>query len=142
MKLICAWLLIGGAVCCNPSLAETPAPRHADARFSEEDFLPVRSLALSPGPVQRRKLEAAGLPSFFLIGDDPLSRFWLKQRATWLAKRNVVGLVVNVQSKIALEGLRQIAPGLTLAPVSADDLAQRLSLKHYPVLITADRVEQ
>jgi integrating conjugative element protein (TIGR03765 family) len=66
----------------------------------------------------------------------------LKQRQTRLAALNAVGLVVNVQSKAALEHLRQIAPGLTLSPVSADDLGQRLKLQHYPVLITADRLEQ
>nr|MBF3175129.1 DUF2859 domain-containing protein [Pseudomonas aeruginosa] len=30
----------------------------------------------------------------------------------------------------------------TLAPASGDDLAQRLGLRHYPVLITATGIEQ
>jgi integrating conjugative element protein (TIGR03765 family) len=66
----------------------------------------------------------------------------LKRRHPRLGQLNAVGLIVNVESKTALEGLRRIAPGLSMSPVSADDLAQRLGLKHYPVLITADSVEQ
>jgi integrating conjugative element protein (TIGR03765 family) len=38
--------------------------------------------------------------------------------------------------------LRRLAPGLTLAPASGDDFAQRLGLRHYPVLITATGIEQ
>ena len=53
-----------------------------------------------------------------------------------------MGLVVNVESMAALTALRRLAPGLTLAPASGDDLAHRLGLRHYPVLITATGVEQ
>ena len=49
---------------------------------------------------------------------------------------------VNVESMAALTALRRLAPGLILSPASGDDLAQRLGLRHYPVLITATGVEQ
>ncbi|WP_285374220.1 integrating conjugative element protein [Pseudomonas sp. lyk4-TYG-107] len=142
MKIRYPWILLICAVFCCGSSAQTVEPRHADARYSEEDFLPVHSSALSPGLVKSRTLDAAGLPSFFLIGDDPHSRSWLKKRHLRLTTLNAVGLVVNIESKAALESLRHIAPGLTLSPVSADDLAQRLNLQHYPVLITASKIEQ
>jgi integrating conjugative element protein (TIGR03765 family) len=105
-------------------------------------MLPVRSTSLSPGSVERQALSATGLPAFFLIGDDQRSRNWLKQRLHVLVKMNAVGLVVKVESKSALDRLRQAAAGLTLTPVSADDLAHRLNLRHYPVLITANSIEQ
>jgi hypothetical protein len=38
--------------------------------------------------------------------------------------------------------LRSLVPGLPLSPASGDDLAQRLGLRHYPVLITATGIEQ
>ena len=38
--------------------------------------------------------------------------------------------------------VRAIAPGLNLSPMSADDLAERLGLRHYPVLVTATGIEQ
>lgn len=82
------------------------------------------------------------LTALFLIGDDERSRAWLRQRQTALRELGAVGLVVNVKSMAALTALRRLAPGLTLSPVSGDDLAQRLGLRHYPVLITATGVEQ
>ncbi|VVM80066.1 hypothetical protein PS664_02240 [Pseudomonas fluorescens] len=121
---------------CNITWASDLEP------FSEADMLPVRSALLSPGDVSSRSLDAPGLPPLFLIGDDPRSRTWLQQRYATLRDLNAIGLVVNVDSPTALEQLRQAAPDLTLSPVAADDLAQRLNLQHYPVLITADAVEQ
>jgi integrating conjugative element protein (TIGR03765 family) len=126
----------------NLCVADALKPEHAEARYSEEEMLPVRSTLLSPGLVERRVLDVTGLPSFFLIGEDARSRNWLRQRLPALMKMNAVGLVVNVESKAALDSLRQAAAGLTLTPVSADELAQRLNLRHYPVLITASSVEQ
>ena len=52
-----------------------------------------------------------------------------------------MGLVVNVATPEALVALRRLAPGLMLSPISGDDLAQRLGIRHYPVLITATGIE-
>ena len=105
-------------------------------------MLPVKSEQLSPGDVPRRVIQAPGLTPIFLIGDDDRSRAWLRQRGPALRDRNAIGLVVNVETAQALASLRQVAGGLTLSPVSGDDLAARLGLKHYPVLITATGIEQ
>lgn len=105
-------------------------------------MLPVRSGRLSPGAVQRRVIQAPGLTPIFLIGDDDRSRAWLKERGPALRDRNAIGLVVNVETAQALASLRQLAGGMTLSPVSGDDLAARLGLAHYPVLITATGIEQ
>ena len=47
------------------------------------------------------------------------------------------------QQYAAVDGkaLRRLAPGLMLSPISGDDLAQRLGIRHYPVLITATGIE-
>lgn len=116
--------------------------RQPDRRFSEADMLPVRSVRLSPGDVARRVIQAPGLTPIFLIGDDDRSRGWLHQRVRTLRDVGAVGLAVQVETPQALASLRAQAPGLTLAPVSGDDLAQRLGLHHYPVLITATGIEQ
>ncbi len=118
----------------------TPVP--PDRPYSEADMLPVRSEKLSSGDVARRVIQAPGLTPFFLIGDDNRSRAWLKVRGPALRERNAVGLVVNIETAEALTLLRQAAGGLTLSPVSGDDLATRLGLSHYPVLITATGIEQ
>lgn len=117
-------------------------PRPPAKPFNEADMLPVRSMQLSPGDVARRLIEAPGMPPFFLVGDDNRSRAWLRQRALRIHELNAVGLVVNVKSAEALAALRALVPGLLLSPVAGDDLAERLGLRHYPVLITATSVEQ
>ena len=123
-------------------LAPMPAPHAGNAADAEAAMLPVRSTQLSPGEVQRRVIRAPGLTALFLIGDDERSRAWLRQRQAALRELQAVGLVVNVESMAALTALRRLAPGLILSPASGDDLAQRLGLRHYPVLITATGVEQ
>lgn len=109
---------------------------------NEASMLPVRSMQLSPGVVARRVIEAPGLPPFFLVGDDQHSRAWLQQRALRLRELGAVGLVVNITSAETLAALRALVPGLPLSPVAGDDLAERLGLRHYPVLITATGIEQ
>ncbi len=127
--------------------AEVSAPRMEIPRppakpFHEVDMLPVRSMRLSPGDVARRVIEAPGLPPLFLVGDDERSRAWLRQRVLRLHELDAVGLVVNITSAEALAALRELVPGLSLSPVAGDDLAERLGLRHYPMLITATGVEQ
>jgi len=117
-------------------------PRPPAEAFSEADMLPVRSMRLSPGDVARRVIEAPGLPPFFLVGDDERSRTWLRQRSLRLHELHAVGLVVKVTSAENLAALRALVPGLSLSPVAGDDLAERIGLRHYPVLITATGLEQ
>ncbi|HFJ0421595.1 TPA: integrating conjugative element protein [Pseudomonas aeruginosa] len=117
-------------------------PRPPAKAFSEADMLPVRSMRLSPGDVSRRTIEAPGLTPLFLVGDDERSRAWLRQHASRLQALGATGLVVNVESAQALAALRALVPDLSLSPVSGDDMAERLTLHHYPALITATGIEQ
>lgn len=119
-----------------------PIPRLPSTIDGEAQMLPVRSAKLTPGAVARRVIEAAGLQPFFLIGDDEVSHAWLRRHAVSLRERSAAGLVVNVETTQGLERLRALAPGLQLWPASADDLADRLGLRHYPALITATGIEQ
>lgn len=104
-------------------------------------MLPVRSARLTTGDEPRRVIRAPGLLPLFLVGDDDRSRAWLRQRRAALQELRAVGLVVNVATPEALVALRRLAPGLMLSPISGDDLAQRLGIRHYPVLITATGIE-
>ncbi|VXD06589.1 Conjugal transfer protein [Enterobacterales bacterium 8AC] len=104
--------------------------------------LPVSTPELTPGKVEARALNLAGMRPLFLIGDDDLSRRWLAMRRDTLVQLNAVGLVVNVSSEAALSDLKKHADGLELVPVSGSDLAKRLGLSHYPVLLTEKGLEQ
>lgn len=104
--------------------------------------LPIRTPELSPGPLEARSLSMPGIRSIFLIGDDDLSRHWLALRRDRLVQLNAVGYVVNIVSKAAWDDLQHQANGLELLPVSGSDLAVRLGISHYPVLISEKGLEQ
>lgn len=111
--------------------------------YGENDMLPVTSERLSPGRVTSRGLDLpGGFTPIFLVGDDALSRQWLAQRGDILREMRAVGLVVQAQDLAALQALRAEAEGLELRPVSGDGLAERLGLRHYPVLISQRGIEQ
>lgn len=127
-----------------PRTATTPAvesPLPPNRRYREADFLPVRSTRLMPGTVTRREINVPGLRPIFLIGDDSRSRAWLRTNARKFQTLRAVGFVVQVESEEALQSLRRLVPDLTLVPASGDDIAQRLAIEHYPVLITATAIE-
>lgn len=103
---------------------------------------PVRSAQLSPGTVQGRVINAPGLQPVFLVGDDPLSRSWLLQRRDQLQQLQAMGLAINVASDERLAEIRRWAGNLQVLPTPADDLAARLGLRHYPVLLTPTAIQQ
>ncbi len=111
-------------------------------RGDETWVLPVHSARLSPGQVIPRALNMPGLQPFFLVGGDPSSLAWLRQRVDELNNMGAVGLAVEVPDNHTLALIRAAAPGLTILPVSGDDIATRLRIEHYPVLITATSLAQ
>ena len=125
-----------------PARPPIPTPKIPATPADEAAMLPVRSAKLTPGTVSRRVIEAPGLRPFVVVGDDEASHAWLRRQAASLRERGAVGLVVNVETVQGLARLRALVPGVPLAPVAGDDLAERLALRHYPVLITATGIEQ
>ena len=117
---------------------------HADlSTFADEAWiLPVRSSHLSPGPITSHALSMPSLRPFFLVGEDPQSLAWLRQRAAELQEMGATGLAVEVADIEALDRIRAAAPGITILPVNGNDIATRLQIEHYPVLITATSLEQ
>ncbi|MFS2159672.1 integrating conjugative element protein [Pseudomonas sp. Pseusp122] len=125
----------------QPSAPVTTSPI-GKLDVSRAQGLPVSSTRLSPGLVQGRVINAPGLTPFFLVGDDEQSRLWLTQHADALRQMQAMGLVVNVTSSQRLAVIQSWITGVRIAPTPGDDLAQRLGLEHYPVLITATAIEQ
>ncbi|EDX2836317.1 integrating conjugative element protein [Salmonella enterica] len=123
-----------------PSTLTPPSPSASPVTVDE--MLPVSTPEMAPGRVENRRSELTGMAPVFLVGDDALSRRWLAQRRGDLQRLHATGLVVNVTDGTALRDLQALAPGLTLLPASASDIARRLGLAHYPVLITADGLSQ
>lgn len=133
-------LLLSGPCLADP--VAQPATYRWHAGLDESAMLPVTSPSLSPGKLTPRSLELPGLPRLFLVGDDPYSLAWLTQRRAALQQIGAVGLAVEVADAAALQRLRAAASGLTILPISGEDIARRLGLQHYPVLITGSALEQ
>ena len=125
-----------------PARPPIPTPQVPATPADEAAMLPVRSAKLTPGTGPGRDIAAPGLRHFGDVGHDAASRAWVRSQAAALRERGAVGLVVNVETVQGLARLRTLVPGVPLAPMSGDDLAERLGLRHYPVLITATGIEQ
>ncbi|WP_236075122.1 integrating conjugative element protein [Marinobacter nauticus] len=107
--------------------------------------IPVSSPSLSIGRVTDE--EARNVPyhmvsrAMFLIGYDPVSRNWLKENRQFLASKNAVGFVVNVQTIPQMNELQSIAgEGITLQPMPGDRFAEHMNIKHYPFYLDRDGV--
>ncbi|RLM24749.1 conjugal transfer protein [Brenneria alni] len=106
----------------------------------ERAMLPVVTPELTVGIESHRPLNLPGIGALFLVGDDLASRSWLQLNAGKLSQMRAVGLIVNVTDVAALQLLRSLVPGVQMAPASGSELARRLQLRHYPVLITETAV--
>ncbi|MGJ8517637.1 integrating conjugative element protein [Carnimonas bestiolae] len=112
-------------------------------KATEADMLPVKSELLTPGRVATQRLNLpAGFPAFFIVGNDALSKRWLRERGNALRDMHAVGLVVNVDNASDMNTLRQVGEGIEMHPVKGDDLAERLHLNHYPVLVSEAGLQQ
>ncbi len=107
---------------------------------------PIRSEHLIPGKIKSRTIQTA-LPEpipepIFIVGDDALSKTWMNHYQRRLLSLHAKGFVVNVASKEKMAALRKQFSTLPLMPMPGDAFAQWLHLKHYPVLISNNLIEQ
>lgn len=115
-------------------------PKNYQAEFTG---LPVVTKSMAPGRVQTRTVNRPFLNQpIFIVGADELSLTWLREHRQQLKKYNATGIAVNVKTQKQLEQLVQASGGLAINPVAGDKISRQLSLKHYPALISATRIEQ
>lgn len=126
----------------QPIINETSPAPGIPSELNEADLLPIVSHFMTPGTVEHRQFELPGMLPIFLLGEDTLSQQWLAANRDKLLQMQATGMVVHVSHLDALNRLREIGGQLPLMPVSADDLAGRLHLTHYPVLIDSRGLHQ
>ncbi|MBN2701037.1 MAG: integrating conjugative element protein [Methylothermaceae bacterium] len=130
-----------------PSSASLPSPaRPPNPNPNLDDRLfPVHTSNMTPGAVKGRRLRFPngwrGRP-LFVVGDDPRSLRWLKRHYRRLAELGAGGLVTEVESMDRFLALARAFPALRLTPAPADMIAETYGLRHYPVLISREFVEQ
>lgn len=102
----------------------------------------VVTKSLSPGFVKSKNISEPQLSQpIFIVGDDNLSKKWLKKYSSQLNKLHALGIIVNTS------GSRQTSEiskkyHVVLLPIKGTELSNRFHLKHYPVLISAHKIEQ
>ncbi|MBD1225986.1 integrating conjugative element protein [Xenorhabdus griffiniae] len=122
--------------------SESPLNKAVPELPSFEMVLPIKTPEMVPGIVQNRLLNLPGIGALFLVGDDELSLTWLSQNADKLQALNAVGMVVNVDNADSFYKLKHLYKEGVISPISGSDLAIRLQLTHYPVLITETGLTQ
>ena len=122
----------------SPIAAPAPALGAADPHH----LLPIRSPGLTPGDVARRPVGYPLLRPFFLIGSDARSRDWLSAHGDRLRELAAVGMLVQADTPEDLAAIARLGDGLAIMPASGSDLARVLGIRHYPVLISREGIEQ
>ncbi len=120
------------------SVINNSQPKHENISW----IYPVCSQHLKPGHVNSRRIQIALPQPIFIVGDDQLSKAWLRHFAGRLVHIHAKGFVVNVASQEAMQNLKNNFPQLLFVPMPGDALATWLKLTHYPVLISDTRIEQ
>lgn len=103
---------------------------------------PLPKTEMTPGIEGKRTVNLTWLTTpIFLIGSDEQSLQWLKQHQTDLVSLHAQGLLVNAQSSADISQIRSSFSDLSIMPLSANMIADRLDIKHYPVLITSTEIK-
>lgn len=104
---------------------------------------PIESPGLLPGKVIKRNIDQPYLSNpMFLIGNDEFSYRWLLKNKELLIRINAIGMLIKVKNKQELQRIAIAAKGLKIIPAPAVDLAKQLGIRHYPVLISKQFIEQ
>lgn len=128
-----------------------PAPSPYSDRsspFSPLSRLPVITPEMSPGPVVRdltpaRRQRMAGLSRpFFLVGSDVGSLAWLSAHRQRLTQVSAIGQLVQARTPADIQKVKEAAGDLPILVAPASEIAQALGLRHYPVLLSREGVEQ
>jgi integrating conjugative element protein (TIGR03765 family) len=126
----------------EPAADDPPINMPRQGAAEVQALLPIRSPGLTPGQVWARAHHRQFARPFFLIGSDPLSRQWLLQHRDRLKTIGAVGMLVQAETRADLRAIASLSGGLPIMPASAADIATALNLTHYPVLISAQGIEQ
>jgi len=119
----------------TPSASPTP---------EKNPLLPIRTPELSVGRVTRRKTPATPymVRPTCVIGADPDSLNWLQHNKKQLIAINAYCWLVQADTADDLKRVADVAEGLTVIPVPGTILSQAFGIHHYPVLISAQLIEQ
>ncbi|WP_192459085.1 integrating conjugative element protein [Musicola keenii] len=126
----------------NPVQDEVRMPENTPptGRAFVSSMMPIRTPELSPGVEQERAVSLPGMQPLFLFGDDQRSLATLRYCYPQLKEMAATVLMVSVLDESLFRAIQANYPDVTILPVNGSDLARRLKLSHYPVLVTASAI--
>lgn len=127
----------------DPKMNGSERPIRYTPEAYYERMLPIKTASLSPGVIKSEPREFKQvIRPIFIIGSDPMSIEWLERNKPVLVENQAIGMLVEVNTVDQLKRIGQIGTGLQIAPSSGEQIAQILKIRHYPVLITSEGIEQ
>ncbi len=127
-----------------------PLPPYARGSnpFAPEARLPVFTPEMTPGPINRdlspeirQRLLGLSRP-LFLVGADAGSLAWLTAHRQRLAEVSAIGQLIQARNPADLQAVTAASGGLPILVAPASDIARAMGLRHYPVLISREGIEQ
>jgi integrating conjugative element protein (TIGR03765 family) len=104
---------------------------------------PIETPSMTPDIVDPISISIPYLQvPLFIIGSDTLSKQWLSSRKQELISAGAVGMLIEAISLEEVNAIKRLGKGLQIYPASGRDIAAQLGLKHYPVLISRNGIEQ
>jgi integrating conjugative element protein (TIGR03765 family) len=120
----------------NKKPAETPQPTTYKVNYV------VHTKELTPGVVKRREVSFKNFSQpIYIVGDDELSKNWLRKYESRLNNLKATGFIVNVNSNASYLRLSKEL-GVNPIPINGKEMAEHFGIKHYPVLISQHLIEQ
>jgi integrating conjugative element protein (TIGR03765 family) len=106
---------------------------------------PVVTTSMSVGQITSDEAQNVNIKmlssAVFIIGYDPISIHWLTSNRDFLASKNAIGLVVNIENKEQMDNLQQIAGDrIRMQPTPGDRIAKHLNIQHYPFYMDSSGV--
>ena len=134
-------MMVCSCYALNLMSIEMPSDANNQLQIMADIRLPVNS-QIQAGVIKRHQLSIVNFSSpLFVIGDDAVSRDWLFKHAAQMKAMNALGFITNVDTKVRLQQLEEIA-GFPLMPVNVDDLSELLQVSHYPFVFESGFVWQ
>lgn len=125
-----------------------PKPKSKPKSFTDRGDqpipeFPIETPSMTPDIVDPLSISLPYLQvPLFIIGNDLLSKQWLSNRKQQLISVGAVGMLIEATSLEEVNAIKRLGEGLQIYPASGRDIAAQLGLKHYPVLISRNGIEQ
>jgi integrating conjugative element protein (TIGR03765 family) len=121
-----------------PARRRSPANPPLQNATPMSAMFPLKTTLLAPGKISPTNVKMLMPMPIFVVGDDPMSRAWIKRNSQVLFDLQATGIVIKAATEADFWALRNAYPALRMVPSHGDDLNRTFGLRAYPFLIKSD----